>query len=101
MQLRALIVAAVAAVLPFASCSKDEPVLASSAYYENDELGLAVDDFDWSDPESRQNEDGEWAYFEDAKVALEGKGTHDVLVEYWEEIEDDGSATNVEILVVT
>lgn len=70
-------------------------------YYDNDELGLEIDEFEWADPPSAMNDEGYEEFEEDAEVTIEGMGEHIVLVEYWEEIEDDGSATNVEILVVT
>lgn len=70
-------------------------------YYSEDELGVAINEFNWSDPPKTQNELGQDQYEEDAEVTLEGRGTHTVLVEYWGEVDEQDNWTGVEILVVT
>lgn len=70
-------------------------------YFADDELGVEIDEFDWTSPPMSMNEDGEEVYAEDAKVTVKGKGTHTVLVEYWGELDENDQITDVEILVVT
>jgi len=83
------------------ACSSSSPDEDDDYYYSEDELGVAIDDFNWSDPPKTHNDAGQEQDEEDAQVTLTGKGTHTVLVEHWGEVDEQDNWTGVDILVVT